>query len=343
MTKAEIDLVIRTQKGDENAFNELYSQYYKQAYFIALKISNCDADAKDAAQETFIQIKKSINDLHEPKNFRKWMSMIVLSKCNKIFRKNKYAIVDPSVLNGLQQEEKRSYMTGHQAMETQSRKDILLQLMKRLTYQQREVLVLTYFEQMSMKEIAEVLAIPEGTVKSRLKNAKEVLKKHVMKFEESNGMRFHASLIPFILMLAARREYLQFTGIKPNVSLTSFVATQPVLMSAGIATLAATSIISISAGVSYFQPWKEEQDTKQVVQNVMNSNVYFEYQSKQYSQRDIYLLLREWGHCKVEIAEKTEEEYQQVEPFYNFLKEQNSPYYEKLKSYGWVINYENMK
>lgn len=343
MTKTEISLVIRAQRGDEEAFNELYKTYYKQAYYIAMKISNCDADAKDAAQETFIQIKKSICDLHEPKNFRKWMAQIVLSKCNKIFRKNRYAIVDPSVLNSLPQEEKRSYMSGHQEMEMKSRKAILFELMKMLTFQQREILVLTYFEQMSMKEMAEVLSIPEGTVKSRLKNAKEVLKKHAKTFEEANGIRLHTNFLPLILLFAARKEYVLCTGVKPNVSFSSLLSSQPILMSAGIATLATTSVIAVSAGSSYYLEKNKMHEAPKVVQNVLDQNAYFEYESKQYSQRDIYLLLREWAHCKVELEDKTADEFAQIHPFYNFLKEKRSPYYDKLMSYGWIDAFENYK
>lgn len=343
MTKAEVELVVRAQKGDEQAFNELFQLYYKQAYYIALKISNCDADAKDAVQETFIQIKRSIKDLQETKNFRKWMAQIVLSKCNKIFRKNKYAAMDPSLLNTLPQEEKRTYMSGHQNMEELSRKEILLKLMSKLTCHQREILFLTYFEQMSMKEMAQVLSIPEGTVKSRLVSAKATLKKHVSDFEARNGIKMHANFLPILLLAAARKESLAMTGVKPNVSFASIASTQPMMAVVGVAGMMSVAIVSVSTAVGLQQALLKQEAQSILKQPIMEENTYFKYEGKEYSHRDIYFLLRDWGHCEVEIKQKTSQEYSNIQPFYDFLKGQASPYYEKLTSLGWTISYENYK
>ena len=63
-----------------------------------------------------------------------------------------------------------------------------------------------------------------------------------------------------------------------------------------------------------------------------------------YTQRDIYYMLREWAHCHIEMEQKTHEEYEMILPYYNFLKEQHSPYYERLKAYNnWAQDFETNK
>ena len=86
--KTDEEIIELCQMGDEEAFEELYKRFYKSTYYLAMQIANCDADAIDATQETFIEIHKSIKNLREIKVFRLWVKRIVVSKLNKIIEKN---------------------------------------------------------------------------------------------------------------------------------------------------------------------------------------------------------------------------------------------------------------
>ena len=63
--KTDEEIIELCQMGDEEAFEELYKRFYKSTYYLAMQIANCDADAIDATQETFIEIHKSIKNLRE--------------------------------------------------------------------------------------------------------------------------------------------------------------------------------------------------------------------------------------------------------------------------------------
>lgn len=331
MSNLELDVIRRAQAGDEKAFDELYQMFYKQAYYLALKITNCDADAQDAAQESFITIQKAIKDLREIKTFRKWMAQIVVSKCNKIFRKNKYTILDPDIANTLPIEEKRDYMTGENYVRGKQRKDVLVKLMQELTPNQREVLTLMYFEQLSIKEIADVLSIPDGTVKSRLVSAKAAMKKQILQLDTLDALRYYACPLPLLLALAYRKEFMMLTGGKIKLPLHSSAILQPLAIS--------TVVIgsSVGLGLAGYQLYEEYEKSKRM--EPLPQSLYRD-ESGSYTEKDIYYKLRDWAHCHVEIEQKTKEEYELILPYYEYLKEQDGPYYHRLEMNQWSASFE---
>lgn len=331
MSNLELEVIRRAQAGEEKAFDELYQMFYKQAYYLALKITNCDADAQDAAQESFITIQKAIKDLREIKTFRKWMAQIVVSKCNKIFRKNKYTILDPDIANTLPIVEERDYMTGENYVRGKQRKDVLVELMQELTPNQREVLALMYFEQLSIKEIAEVLSIPDGTVKSRLVSAKAAMKKQILQLDTWDALRYYVCPLPLLLTLAYRKEFIMLTAGKIKLPLHSSAILQPLAIS--------TVVIgsSVGLGIAGYQLYEEYEKSKRV--EPLPQSLYKD-ESGSYTEKDIYYKLRDWAHCHVEIEQKTKEEYELILPYYEYLKEQDGPYYQRLEMNQWSESFE---
>lgn len=334
MSNLELEVIRRAQAGEEKAFDELYQMFYKQAYYLALKITNCDADAQDAAQECFITMQSAIKDLREIRTFRKWMAQIVVSKCNKIFRKNKYTILDPDIMDALPLEEQREYMTGRNYTKHKHRKELLIEIMNKLTPHQREVLVLMYFEQLSIKEISEVLDIPDGTVKSRLVSAKDAMKKHIRNMELIDTLRFQVCPLPLLLLLAYRKDFQSVTGGKAHIPISSSVIAQPMVLT----TLAIGSAIGISyAGYQAYGVYEASKQKESLPQAL------YKDETGTYSEKDIYYKLRDWAHCHVEIEKKTHKEYEIILPYYEFLKEQNGPYYQRLDINQWKESFEKHK
>lgn len=331
MSEMEIDLVKNAQAGDEVAFNELYRTYYKQAYYFALKITNCDADAQDATQETFITIKDAIKDLRDPKNFRKWMLQIVLSKCNKIFRKNKYTVLDPDVVNTMPIEEQRSYMSGANHVDKLSRHEWIVEMLSQLTVNQREILVLMYFHQLSIKEIGEVLQIPEGTVKSRLVSAKTALKRRMERDKDAESFKGIYMPLPLLLMRSLKKDYRVSMHESIASSLTRMVRNEPngAVMFAVAATVVAT-------GVAMVNPFIAADESV-----ASNSTPIYTDESGTYTQQEVYRKLRDWAHCRVEMEQKSADEFARMQPLYQFLKENDSPYYDCLRVYNhWAEDFE---
>ena len=88
-----ISLVIRAQKGDSTAMDELFAAFYNDVYYFALKTLKDSDTACDITQETFLEIINTIGNLKEPAAFVTWMKQITYHQCTRYFKKKKDVLV----------------------------------------------------------------------------------------------------------------------------------------------------------------------------------------------------------------------------------------------------------
>ncbi|HOA97981.1 RNA polymerase sigma factor [Acetivibrio saccincola] len=168
-------MVEAAKKGDKKAFEAIVKKYHNVLYYTALGIVGSGWEALDICQETFIKAFNSINSLKDKSKFRSWINRILVNKCNDYFRKNKNEVCVDFI------EE-----TGGFIEEGSEESIDLLRALSSLKENSRVVLTLRYFQDLSLKEIAAILDIPEGTVKSRLSNGLEEMRK-LMKGYKNSG------------------------------------------------------------------------------------------------------------------------------------------------------------
>ena len=168
-------MVEAAKKGDKKAFEAIVKKYHNVLYYTALGIVGSGWEALDICQETFIKAFNSINSLKDKSKFRSWINRILVNKCNDYFRKNKNEVCVDFI------EE-----TGGFIEEGREESIDLLRALSSLKENSRVVLTLRYFQDLSLKEIAAILDIPEGTVKSRLSNGLEEMRK-LMKGYKNSG------------------------------------------------------------------------------------------------------------------------------------------------------------
>ena len=171
------ELVNKVKEGDLQAFDELYSLTYNKVYLLALSILKNKVMAEDSAQIISLKSLKSVNQLKNPKTFIAWINKITYNYCLQEISKLK---------REKNTEYKEDFMMNSKSYEYQdpleffllkeSQKEILY-LISKLSEKQSTILVLKYFEGLKISEIAYVLDIPEGTVKTRLHKAKKKLRK----------------------------------------------------------------------------------------------------------------------------------------------------------------------
>jgi RNA polymerase sigma factor (sigma-70 family) len=134
--------------------------------------------ARDAVQETFIRVYRSIGSFDTGRPFKPWFFRILINECNRLLRKEPRLISLNKVIDedGAQiaADQKEDYSDLYHAI--QSLKDIY-----------RIPVVLKYLQGFSEKEIAEILDINQNTVKSRLFKAREMLRKKLQLFERRVG------------------------------------------------------------------------------------------------------------------------------------------------------------
>ena len=176
----DAELIQRLNAQDEAAFNELYARYHKLVYYIAYQNTRCEADAEEIKQEVFLKVLRYAGDIKDYSRFKYWLVTITHNECKRLFRSNRDKGMDEAGLDQLyiQTEERREFLP-EENVRYQQDMDVLMSCMLKLSDEQREVITLKYFGQLSIDEIAEMLNIPNGTVKSRMANAKKLLKADV--------------------------------------------------------------------------------------------------------------------------------------------------------------------
>jgi len=159
-------LVLQAQAGDRDAFETLVGLWQKPFYSYALKFSGSDAAAWDIQQETWLAVIRKFSTLNHPANFKSWAFRILTRKCTDHLRRN-YT----------EQSLRRNYSEhlNHANGQSPPTESLEEQLFK-LDPDQRTLILLRFNQDMSISEIAQILQIPEGTVKSRLHRTLSQLK-----------------------------------------------------------------------------------------------------------------------------------------------------------------------
>lgn len=326
------DWIKRIQAGDEAAFQAFYEEWHPKAFYIALAITHHEADAKDAAQETMIEIHKSIQNLRDVKYFKLWFNRIVLSKCNRIFRKQKAFTMDLEQKESLlaKEEERCDYLPSDHIRRV-SDAEVLEQLLSRLSPIYSEVLVLMYYEQCSIKEISSILHVPEGTVKSRLNSAKLKLKEEILAYEEKNQIKldFRADtfsvLLPLVYHTVMNKHQLATVFFKPpkQFSLPSFFTSKAMIATLSVMIAACGIGIVSNINGSDNPSTQDSYDTKVIV---YDNPIQFKEISVQ-SDREAYFVLMKYAHCEYERKLLSDEENRLADDMIQTLAEHNSKYY----------------
>ena len=143
-----------------------------------MSILKNDDDTCDAIQETLVSAYKNLKSLREPQYFTSWIIRILINKCYDIIKKNKKI----TYLNEKMQVEEDAYY------EMYCNDSELEYVLKQLDENLKTVVVLYYYDDLPVADIAEILNIPEGTVKSRLSRARDkiytILKKEAGEYYE---------------------------------------------------------------------------------------------------------------------------------------------------------------
>ncbi len=194
-----IELVNSAQQGDSSAMDSLFSEFYNDVYYFALKTVKDSDVACDITQETFLEIFRTIDKLNEPVAFVTWMKKITYHQCTRYFKKKKDILVEEdedgnSLFDTLEDENEGS--VPHDLYEKDEFRQTIMSIVDELSEEQRSAVMLYYFDELSISKIAEIQNVSEGTVKSRLNYARKAIKKSVEAYEEKHGVKLHA--IPFL-------------------------------------------------------------------------------------------------------------------------------------------------
>jgi RNA polymerase sigma-70 factor (ECF subfamily) len=162
-------LVLRCQSGDEAALGELIARYSPGLRFYLRKMAGPAVAADDLLQETWFEVYRKINALQNPEAFASWIYRIARDKAYRQLRRRPEPgqFAEDHPLDAVAAADE--VFTAEEAQSVRAALD-------ELPEEQREVLVLRFIEEMSYEQIAEVIARPVGTVRSRIHYAKAALR-----------------------------------------------------------------------------------------------------------------------------------------------------------------------
>ncbi|ERI92516.1 Sigma-70 region 2 [Clostridiales bacterium oral taxon 876 str. F0540] len=189
----DIDLVTKAKERDSQAFRTLFNTYKVKVYKTACLILRDNQYAEDIVQEAFLQVYLKLNKLSNPAAFEKWLYKIAVNLCYDILRKkgnSKAASMDEAIeLYG------DFLVDDNDKPEDEVIKKELYKIVNEkielLSLKHRTVLILYYFNGFDIQRIAEIINTSQGTVKSRLFYARNLLKESLGcirgDFIEDNG------------------------------------------------------------------------------------------------------------------------------------------------------------
>jgi len=169
----EVSLLRASLNGETEAWGEIVARYKDAVFGLCLGFLRNRADAEDVTHDAFIRAYDNLRRYHLEKRFSTWIFTIAANLCrNRLrYRRNHPVVEPPSNLSG-----------GNDPAVIVEREDRWRRIrvgLSRLPYSYRAPLVLRFYNDLSYREIGEILAIPEGTVKTRIHRGKAMLRKEV--------------------------------------------------------------------------------------------------------------------------------------------------------------------
>lgn len=172
------------RQGDQDAFEQLVRRYEKRVFALTLRMCRSPEDAAEAAQEAFLAAWQGLAFFRGEASFSTWLYRLAANACVDLRRREKrhWSAAGPS----LDDEENHLDVPDHAAspQAAAERAELRQQIedgLQALTPEHREVLVLREMHQLSYDEIAEVLSLDVGTVKSRISRGRKQLRNFLLK------------------------------------------------------------------------------------------------------------------------------------------------------------------
>lgn len=175
-------LIERCRSGDREAFDELVRRYERQVYNLAYRLSGNYDDASDVVVEAFVRAFQGLHTFRGDANFGTWLHRVVVNTFLDMRKRSKgrqhISLEEQIELDGdtFTRQIEDTSPGPQELVEQEEREAVLQRAIAQLSPERRILIVLYHFENLSYEEIAQILKLPVGTVKSRLNRARLALR-----------------------------------------------------------------------------------------------------------------------------------------------------------------------
>ena len=221
MKNDDVELIQRTLAGDNNAFSILVEKYQKQVHALAWRKVGDFHIAEDITQDTFLKAYQRLHTLKEPHRFAGWLYVIATRRCLAWFRKKRLwhqtlENIDTPVTN---KDAYSQHIAEEQAKTADmAQQEVVKKLLATLKESDRTVITLHYFGEMTCEEMSEFLGVSANTIKSRLRRARNRLKKEEPMIREAiSNFQISPNLTENIMQEVTRLKPAAPAGSKPLI------------------------------------------------------------------------------------------------------------------------------
>lgn len=198
------DLIDRAKNGDQDAIGELYNRTYNNVYFTVKALIKSEDTILDIVQDSYVKGFQSLSQLQDPDKFRAWMKRIAHNRAVDYIRKTKpvmFSTMSTEEDEVVEFEDDRVENLPEVVIDQKETTRLVKEILDSLSEEQRLVVGMFYYEQMSVKEIAELMGVSENTVKSRLVYARKKIEVQVKELEKKGTKLYSLTPLPFLLLL----------------------------------------------------------------------------------------------------------------------------------------------
>jgi RNA polymerase sigma factor (sigma-70 family) len=205
----------------EQELERIYAEAYKPVYWTAIQLLKNEADAEDVIQDTFVAFIESYDDMKDTSKAVALLKKIAANKCLDRIKLTRTDNMEDEFFDSI--EAVSEDFLPDSIIESEDARRIIMDIISSsLSEDIRRTLILFYFDELSTKEIAEMLGVPEGTVRRRLNFARNKIKKEVEKYENENGTKLFGMALPFLSKLFIKEaEQVPFREMPASIRILS--------------------------------------------------------------------------------------------------------------------------
>ncbi len=202
-------IVEAARRGDAQAWTQLFEKTQNMVYFTALKLTGDQSAAEDIAQETYLKAMEHIGTLQKPEAFIKWLQLITMN-----LSKNYLSAKRPALFGGDETDdlianipEVREDFLPQACADHKETCRLVASMVDALPEKLRICVILYYYNELPVAQIAALLEISENTVKSRLNYARQQIKKQVEDMEKQGTKLYAAAPVLALILHKAAEDY----------------------------------------------------------------------------------------------------------------------------------------
>lgn len=231
---------IKEVKMTTTECRKIYEEAYRAVYWTAMSLLKNEADAEDVVQDTFVTMLESYDTLQDKTKVVPWLKKICANKCLNLLSATKTEPMEQEFFED--HESVPEDFLPESIVESKEKRKIIMDIIENtLSEDVRRTIILFYFDEMSTKEIAEAMGIPQGTVLWRLGFARKKIKKEVERYEKENDTKLYSVALPFLTLLFMKEAEL--VPIPPmSASLTALSASKEAALTGAGKNIVSTAI-----------------------------------------------------------------------------------------------------